>query len=86
MKTGIIVYLSDSESNKCKADPEKTLKKMLMGADRVEVITATSGHFDILDAWLDLTIKGMQRIFCRVAECTDTGELKLTDRTLRLCG
>lgn len=86
MKTGIIVYLSDSESKKCKVDPEKTLKKMLMEADRVEVITATSGHFNILDAWLDLTIKGMQRIFCRVAQCTDTGELELTDRTLRLCG
>lgn len=86
MKTGVIIYLSGGESKKCKADPEKTLKKMTTGADRVEVITATSGHFDISDAWRDLTTKGMQRIFCRVAQCTDTGELKLTDRTLRLCG
>jgi hypothetical protein len=86
MKTGVIVYLSESESKKCKTDPEEAVKKMHMEADKVEVITGTTGHFDISDAWLALTTKGMQRIFCTIAHCTDTGELRLTDRKLRLCG
>lgn len=86
MKTGVIVYLSESEAGKCKTDPEKAVKEMQMKADKVELITGTTGHFDIPDAWLDLTVKGMQRIICTMAQCTDTGELRLTDRKLRLCG
>jgi hypothetical protein len=39
-----------------------------------------------MDAWWLLTVKGMKRIICMIAEVINRSELKLTGRELRLCG
>ena len=86
MKTGLIVYVAGSGPSKVEIDCDAEVKKMGIEADMVEVISRSSGHFDISDAWKELTVKGMGRIECVIAEQTATGGLKLQDRRLRLCG
>ncbi len=84
MKTGVIVYVTGNESPA--ADTEAAVKNLNIDADRLEIVSDKSGHFDIADAWWTLTVKGMQRIFCMIAEYSTPKELKLTGRSLRLCG
>ena len=84
MKTGIILYIAGNDAENDSV--EYAIDKLDIEADRIEVVSAKSGHFDISDAWWFLTIKGMQRIICMVAEVTSLGTLKLTGRQLRLCG
>jgi hypothetical protein len=86
MKTGLIVYIVGSDPWEVDMDCAAEVKKLGIDADMVEVISPTSGHFDIPDAWRDLTVRGMQRIECMIAEYTQAGGLKLQDRRLRLCG
>ncbi len=84
MKTGLIVYIvgNDAEKDLDNAIPDQ----MSDLADRVEIVSENSGHFDIHDAWWALTARGMHRIVCRIAELTDSGAVRLTARELRLCG
>lgn len=84
MKTGIILYIAGDDAENDFV--EYAIDNLDIEADRVEVVSANSGHFDISDAWWFLTIKGMQRIVCMAAESTGFGTLKLTGRQLRLCG
>ena len=85
MKTGVIVYVVGGESP-YDHDMEEAVKSLNIKADRVEVISSESGHFDIMDAWWSLTVKGMKSIVCKLAEVVSHSELKLIGSELRLCG
>ena len=59
MKTGIIVYIAGSNLPDNAVDHKTAVNKLNIEADRLEFVSATSGHFDISDAWWSLTSKGM---------------------------
>jgi len=86
MKSGLIIYVVGKEPVNWDADYELMVIKQNTKADLVEIITANTGHFDVLDAWWSLLTKGMQRIVCMIGEFSPTGSLTITDRKLRLCG
>ena len=86
MKAGIIVYIVGDMPEKMHSDPKTEIMRMKPNVDRVEIVSPCVGHFDVADAWWSLLVKGMQHISCATAEYTDRGELRLTGRTLRLCG
>ncbi|TET95054.1 MAG: hypothetical protein E3J28_01330 [Desulfobacteraceae bacterium] len=86
MKTGVIVYVVGKESLNDTIDFEEAGKRLNINADRVEVVSSIGGNFDVMDAWWLLTVKGMKRIICMIAEVINRSELKLTGRELRLCG
>ena len=86
MKTGVIVYVVGKESLNGTIDFEEAGKRLNINTDRVEVVTDIDGNFDVMDAWWLLTVKGMKRIICMIAEVINRSELKLTGRELRLCG
>ena len=67
-------------------NPKELVWESGIKADRLEIITRTSGQFDIHDAWWHLVAKGMKRVLCLIAEVDDDGKLRLTGRQLRLCG
>ena len=86
MRSGLIIYMVGKEPSNWDADVgEKTIKQNVR-ADLVEIITAQTGHFDVLDAWCSLMVRGMNQITCMIAEFTPNGMLALTGRELRLCG
>jgi hypothetical protein len=86
MKTGVIVYIVGEEGPYDDFDMKEATKKLNINADRVEIVSSRSGHFDVMDAWWMLTAKGMHRIVCTLAEICKNSDLKLTGRELRLCG
>ena len=86
MKTGVIVYVVGGDVIKPTVDLEKEVRKLKIGADRVELVSLSSGHFDVSDAWWHLTARGMNRILCLLAQLTESGSLQLTGRMLRLTG
>jgi hypothetical protein len=84
MKTGVILYIAgDMQTD---SDPEAAVKELKLNADRVEIVASSAGYFDVADAWWSLLARGMHRIVCEIAEFTGEGELRLTGRSLRLCG
>ncbi|MBW2589776.1 MAG: hypothetical protein JRD71_03490 [Deltaproteobacteria bacterium] len=85
MKTGAIVYVVEKESLPKDFDMAVALKKLKIDADRVELVSSGSGHFDIMDAWWSLTAKGMKRIVCMIAEIVNGSDLRLTGREIQLC-
>jgi F420-0:gamma-glutamyl ligase-like protein len=86
MKSGLIIYVVGKEPSNWNADFGKKTIKQNIQADLVEIITNKSGHFDVLDAWFSLMVRGMKRITCMIGEFTPNGTLALTGRELRLCG
>ena len=86
MKTGVIVYVVGKDSLDDTIDFEEAGKKLKIKADRVELVSSMESNFDVMYAWWLLTVKGMKRIICMVAEVVNRSELKLTGRELRLCG
>jgi 3-mercaptopyruvate sulfurtransferase SseA len=86
MKTGVIVYVVGKESLDDTIDFEEAGKRLNIKADKVEVVSSIGGNFDVMDAWWLLTVKGMKRIICMIAEVINRSELKLTGQELRLCG
>ena len=86
MKTGVIVYVVGGECPYDHLDIEETVKSLDINADRVEVVSSRSGHFDVMDAWWFLTVKGMKRIVCMIAEIVNHSGLKLSGSELRLYG
>ena len=86
MKSGLIIYVVGKEPVNWDAEYELIVIKQKTKADLIEIITAKTGHFDILDAQWSLLTKGMQRINCMIGEFSPTGSLTLTGRKLRLCG
>ena len=85
MKTGAIVYVVGKENFPKNFDMAVALKKIGIDADRVELVSPGSGHFDIMDAWWSLTAKGMKRIICMIAEIVNGSDLRLTGREIQLC-
>ena len=85
MKTGAIVYVVGKEKLSKNFDMAVALKKLEIDADRVELVSPESGHFDIMDAWWSLTAKGMKRIVCMIAEIVNGSDLRLTGREIQLC-
>ena len=86
MKIGVIVYLVGKESLDDAIDFEEVQKKLKVKGDRVEVVSSIDGNYDVMDAWWLLTVKGMKRIVCMIAEVIDRSEFRLTGQELRLCG
>ena len=86
MKSGLIIYVVGKEPLNWDADDGKKTIKQKFRADLVEIITVQTGHFDVIDAWCSLMIRGMNQITCMIAEFTPNGMLALTGRELRLCG
>ncbi len=86
MRTGVIVYIAGNDHSGKNADFKKAARELTPRADMVEVISKTTGCFDINDAWWALTTRGMERITCKMAELTDLGELRFTGRELQLQG
>jgi len=85
MKTGAIVYVVGKENLSKDFDMEVALKNLEINADRVELVSPGSGHFDIMDAWWSLTAKGMKHIVCMIAEIVNGSDLRLTGREIQLC-
>ena len=50
MKTGIIVYVAGDDDMEPEIDLEKQVKSLELEADRVELVSRSSGHFDVSDA------------------------------------
>ena len=86
MKTGVILYIVGGEDPYDELDMQEAVRRLEINADRVEVVSSRSGHFDVMDAWWVLTTKGMNRIVCMLAEICNSSNLRLTGRELRLCG
>jgi hypothetical protein len=85
MKTGLIVYVVGTEPAEWDAASEMKLIRRISQADRVEIITAQWGHFDVLDAWRSLLARGMNQVICMIGEFAPNGHLILQDRKLCLC-
>ena len=86
MKTGVIVYVVGREHPYGAFDEKRAVKDLGIKADRVEVVFSGEDHFDIMDAWWLLTVKGMQKIVCMIGEIVNHSNLRLTGRELRFCG
>lgn len=86
MKTGVILYITGDEPEHFSDEGRKLTPPTEVFADRVEVISAKSGHFDIHGAWWKLFSKGMQQVVCMMAEFTPSGDIRLTGKEMRLCG
>ena len=66
-------------------DMTEAVKKLKIKADKVEIVSSISGHFDVMDAWLLLTTNGMKHIVCMIAEIVNDSGLRLTGREIQLC-
>ncbi len=86
MNSGLIIYVIGKEPPGWKADLETISKNHAVKADRIEIITEKTGHFDVDDAWLSLIRQGMKMITCKIASFSENGDLSMHDRELRLCG
>ena len=86
MKTGAIVYITGVENLGAEFNLEHAVKRLDLDADRVEVVSKDIGHFDVMDAWWMLIVKGVKSVVCLMAEVIGNSELRLTGRQLRLCG
>ena len=85
MKTGAIVYVVGKENLSKDFDIAVAVKKIEIDAERVELVSSGSDHYDIMDAWWSLTVKGMKRIICLIAEVVNGSDLMLTGREIQLC-
>ena len=85
MKTGAIVYVVGKENLSKYFDITVAVKKLEIDAERIELVSSGSGHYDIMDAWWSLTAKGMKRIICLIAEVVNGSDLRLTGREIQLC-
>ena len=86
MRSGLIIYVVGKEPSDWDADFGRKTIQETISADLVEIITAKTGHYDVLDAWCSLLVRGMKRITCMIGEFTPNGKLTLTGRELHLCG
>jgi len=85
MKTGVIVYVVGKENIEKDFDMTEAVKNLKIKADKVEIVSSRFGHFDVMDAWLLLTTKGMKHIDCMIAEIVNDSGLRLTGREIQLC-
>jgi hypothetical protein len=86
MKSGLIIYVAGNAPDSWTEENEVSIKNTESKADLIEIITTKTGHFDIIDAWRELTTRGMSTITCKLACFNDAGSIEMTNKTLRLCG
>ena len=86
MKTGVIIYIVGKKNPSDDFDVTEAVDNLGINADRVELVSCGSGHFDVMDAWWSLTAKGMKNIVCKIGEIENHSRIRLTGRELRLCG
>ena len=86
MKSGVIIYVAGNAPQGWTEDDETGLRNLESQADLIEIITTQTGHFDVLDAWHALLLKGMSYIICKMAVFNESGDIEFTGRELRLCG
>jgi hypothetical protein len=86
MKKGVIIYVVGEESGLSSEDLAQWVATAGIDADKVEIVSKYSGHFDVHDAWWALVAKGISHISCVMAEFIGTEGLRLTGREMRLCG
>ena len=86
MRSGLIIYVVGKEPPGWNVELEVMTVKKNAKVDLVEIITANTGHFDVLDAWWSLLTKGMKKISCMIGEISPEGNICLTGRELQLYG
>lgn len=86
MKTGIIVYIAGKPPAGRLSETKAAVNSLRFDADRVEIASPYIGHSDVHDAWWSLTSKGMQKIMCAMAEFDASGQIRVKEQMLRLCG
>ena len=85
MKTGVILYIIGNHGD-CSMETIIKKGRKRFSADRIEIISLTSGHCDIDYAWWSLITKGMHRVICSIVEVNDNGAARFSDRCLQLSG
>ena len=85
MKTGVIVYVSGNPEQENSFDEKTATQKLGLKADIIEFVFSNGKHFDIMDAWWKLTVKGMRRIVCMAAQLIDSTMVRPTGREMQLC-
>ncbi|GAB6094391.1 hypothetical protein JCM14469_06430 [Desulfatiferula olefinivorans] len=86
MKTGVIIYMAGDEPQGFCPESKPVPLHLDVKADKVAWISKTRGYHDVYDADFALSARGMQRIICVMGRFTETGEVALTGRSLRLRG
>ena len=86
MKTGAILYVMGQTEIDEEIDTSAVIKNLGIQADKVAVVSATSGYEDIQNAWWMLLARGMKQILCLFVTTQDGATFQLTKQPLRLCG
>ena len=86
MKSGVIIYVAGDPPAGWTEDTQVNIKGLEPQADLIEIITRTTGHFDVPDAWWALLSRGMSHIVCKMGIFDESGDIEITGRELRLCG
>ena len=86
MKSGLIIYVAGNAPQDWTEENEAGIRDLESQADMIEIITTQTGHFDVLDAWRALLLKGMSYIICKMAVFNESGDIEFTGRELRLGG
>jgi len=84
MKEGVIVYLVGGEEVPDNLDLKGWCQQSGLEADRVELVGASQGFFDVEDAWYHLWTRGCGRINLLVARWQQ--RLCPVHPPVRLCG
>ena len=86
MKTGAILYVMGQTEIDEEIDTSAVIKNLGIEADKVAIVSATSGYEDIQDAWWMLLARGMKRVLCFSVATQDGATFRLAGQPLRLCG
>ncbi len=86
MKTGVIVYVTGAEPRNEDFDEAQAVRNLDVEADRVAFVFSDEGEESLVQAWTEMTLKGMARILCLVGERVQPSLVRLTGRQLQLRG
>ncbi|MFP4349896.1 MAG: hypothetical protein ACOC3W_12150 [Thermodesulfobacteriota bacterium] len=86
MKTGIIVYVIGSQTRDQAFDEQAATRGLGVSADRVSYVFSGEGEESLVQAWMEMTVRGMARILCMAGELVQPSLVRLTGRELRLSG
>jgi len=86
MKTGLIVYLTGSDSLPETFDAMEAVARLTLPCDYSVPAAATEGYYGVQEAWHLLLTRGMQHIAVVKGKLDDAGDIKLFGEPLRLYG